>query len=246
MKKKFVRANHAPYMTKALRKAIMHRSQLESKYFKIRTKENFNLYKKQRNFCSKLYKKEKKQYYNSLDTTKVTDNKEFWKTIKPFLSSKSITTTQISIEKDGKVITDDSELSEEFSIFFDKAVQSLNIKPNEAHVNDAIDLDDPVEIAIKKFENHPSIKAIKENITLQDEFEFIFSNTDTEEISKEISDLDTNKSGTFGNIPTKLIKEFSDVCAPVLNNIWNEEIISQQRFPHNLKIADVTPVFKSR
>ena len=31
MKKKFVRANEVPYMTKALRKAIMKRSELESK-----------------------------------------------------------------------------------------------------------------------------------------------------------------------------------------------------------------------
>ena len=32
MKSKIVRANHAPYITKTLRKAIMRRSNLESKY----------------------------------------------------------------------------------------------------------------------------------------------------------------------------------------------------------------------
>ena len=45
-------------MTKALRKAIMKRSELESKYVKNKTNENLKAYKKQRNFCSKLYKKE--------------------------------------------------------------------------------------------------------------------------------------------------------------------------------------------
>ena len=34
MKKKFARANLIPYMTKKLRKAIMKRSKLESKYLK--------------------------------------------------------------------------------------------------------------------------------------------------------------------------------------------------------------------
>ena len=34
MKKKFVRANLIPYMTKKLRKAIMKRSKIESKYLK--------------------------------------------------------------------------------------------------------------------------------------------------------------------------------------------------------------------
>ena len=38
LKKKFIRANHVPYMTKALCKAIMKRSQLESKYYGINIK----------------------------------------------------------------------------------------------------------------------------------------------------------------------------------------------------------------
>ena len=45
-------------MTKALRKAIMKRSEVESKYVKNKTNGNLKAYKKQRNFCSKLYKKE--------------------------------------------------------------------------------------------------------------------------------------------------------------------------------------------
>ena len=75
--KKLLRANHVPYMTKALRKAIMKRSELESKYVKNKTNENLKSYKKQRNFCSKLYKKERKKYYEMLDLKNVTDNKEF-------------------------------------------------------------------------------------------------------------------------------------------------------------------------
>ena len=39
VKKKYIRTNHAPYMTKVLRKAIMRRSQLENKYQKYRSDE---------------------------------------------------------------------------------------------------------------------------------------------------------------------------------------------------------------
>ena len=46
-------------MTKSLRKAIMKRSQLESKYLRNSTVENMKIYKKQKNFCSRLYKKKK-------------------------------------------------------------------------------------------------------------------------------------------------------------------------------------------
>ena len=45
-KKKFLRANCAPYMTKRLRKAIMKRSELKSKYLNIQTQESCKSYKK--------------------------------------------------------------------------------------------------------------------------------------------------------------------------------------------------------
>ena len=64
-------------MTRALRKAIMKRSGLEIKYVKNKTNENLKSYKKQRYFCSKFYKKERKKYYKMLDFKNVTDNKEF-------------------------------------------------------------------------------------------------------------------------------------------------------------------------
>ena len=43
MKKKFVRSNEVPYMTKALREAIMKRSELESKYLKSKSSKHENL-----------------------------------------------------------------------------------------------------------------------------------------------------------------------------------------------------------
>ena len=44
-------------MTKALRKAIIKRSELKSNYFKNQTAHDFELYKKQKNYCSEFYKK---------------------------------------------------------------------------------------------------------------------------------------------------------------------------------------------
>ena len=66
----------------------MKRSELKSKYLKIQTQRLFKSCKKQRNFCSKLYKKVKKKYHNSIDSKNINDNRWFWKTVKPFLSDK--------------------------------------------------------------------------------------------------------------------------------------------------------------
>ena len=89
-KNKVVRATEVPYMTKALRKAIADRSRLENRYQKSKTEESLRAYKQQKNFCSRLYKKERKKYYTNLDLKKITDYKLFWRTTKPFFSDKCV------------------------------------------------------------------------------------------------------------------------------------------------------------
>ena len=59
LKKKLLRFNHSPFMTKALRKAIITRSRLGNIYNKKRSNDNWDKYKKQRNFCVKLLRKTK-------------------------------------------------------------------------------------------------------------------------------------------------------------------------------------------
>ena len=107
LRKKFLRANHAPYISKTLRNAIMRRSELETKYLKTKTQTNLKLYKKHKNLCSKLYKRERRKNYESLDMKNVLDSKEFWKTMSPFLSDKNTVFSQISIEKNNRIISDD-------------------------------------------------------------------------------------------------------------------------------------------
>ena len=67
MKKKIVRGNNAPFMTKALFKVIMHRSELKNNFHKKPSEENKSLYKIQRNICVNLLKREKRNHYNNLD-----------------------------------------------------------------------------------------------------------------------------------------------------------------------------------
>ena len=58
IKTKVIRGNEAPYIAKAYRKAAMKRSELKKKYLKNST-ENLKKFRKQKNFCSKLYKKKR-------------------------------------------------------------------------------------------------------------------------------------------------------------------------------------------
>ena len=77
----------------------------------------------------------------------------------------------------------------------------------------------------RKFENHLSVQAIKQNISVKKDF--FFSNTDVKDILKETTALNNKRNGTFANIAVKRLK---DVCAPPLNDIWKKEIITKKVF----------------
>ena len=61
VKKKIQRFNSNPFMTKQLRKAIMHRCRLKNVFNKNYLPKTWNNYKKQCNFCEKLLRKKKKR-----------------------------------------------------------------------------------------------------------------------------------------------------------------------------------------
>ena len=85
LKKKIVRGNHAPLITKDLRKAIYTRSKLRNKFIKNPTEVNEKLYKRQRNKRVLIRKKSIKQYFSNITSEGIVTKREFWKTINLFL-----------------------------------------------------------------------------------------------------------------------------------------------------------------
>ena len=111
-KQKVVRANQKPYVTKQLRKAIMHRSYLENKNYQYRTPEYGRAYKRQNNYCNRLYKRERKIYYSNLNLKNITDNKKFWNTVKPLFSDKGGGKDNIVLVNGNKIISNDLEVAQ--------------------------------------------------------------------------------------------------------------------------------------
>ena len=157
----------------------MKRTKLLNKYRKNRTEENHTAYKNQRNLCTKLLKKNKATYYGNLKPSQISDNKKFWKNVKPLFSEKCVTNDNIAlIEKTGvrreEIITDDKKLAEIFNIFFSGAVKSLNINYFEFFSWDCVfsEIEDPILKAIEKYSKHPSILKIKEHYPQMKSFLF--------------------------------------------------------------------------
>ena len=102
-------------------------SQLQNKFFKYGTVESYLAFKRQRNFCNRLYKREKRKFYSNLNLTDITDNKKFWKTMKPLFGGKGGTKDKIVLVEGDRIINEDAEIAQTFNDFFDNTVKSLGI-----------------------------------------------------------------------------------------------------------------------
>ena len=119
IKKRYIRANQGPFMNKALQKAVMTRSRLRNKFLKNKTQSNESAYKKQRNYCVSLFRKEKTSFIENLDTKNITDNNNFWETVKPFLENKiSSNRNKITLTQKDEIISRSKDVAEIFNIFF--------------------------------------------------------------------------------------------------------------------------------
>ena len=109
LKEKKIRFNNGIYMTKSLKKAIKLRSQLKRKFNKNKSEENSKKYKQQKNYCGKLLRETKIEYFQNMDVNKANDNKMFWKTVKPRFSNKC-KTADTAILTEGYVIMKNEKL----------------------------------------------------------------------------------------------------------------------------------------
>ena len=123
-----MRANVGPFMTKALQKATMYRKKLRNRYIKSRTEENLKAFKKQRNSCVKLLRRTKSDYYRNLDHEDLTDDRKFWKTVKPVFSNEIKTNSAVTLIEDGKMITEGLTI---FNRYFTNITESLGISEDQ-------------------------------------------------------------------------------------------------------------------
>ena len=101
----------------------LKRSELKPKCFKNQRVHGFELYEKLKNYCHKLYKKERK-YYNNINLTNLNDNRHFWKLQNHFYQINTLIFKTNLLNK-GEVISDDSALAETFSIIENKELRPL-------------------------------------------------------------------------------------------------------------------------
>ena len=208
-------------MNKELKKAVMVRSKLRHNFLKSRSEEDRKAYNKQRNMYVKLRKKTKRNYFSNLNTKCVVDNKKFWKTVKSSFSYKSNNFESIALVENDSNVSNDNGVANIFIEYFRNLVEGLNLHVPENLVHYHCKGEDPISSAILKYQNHPSITAIKKIHLLN---KFSFKNASISDIKKELQNLDTSKATQKSDLPTKIIKENSAILAPFLFGSINSSI----------------------
>ena len=131
--------------------SLMLRTRLKNRYNRNKTADNWDTFRRQRNFCAKLSHKTKRDFYNQLDISEVTDNKKFSKTVKPFISDKCSSKSHIILIEEGETVSNESDVAEIFNKFFVTITKSLGIIENQNIILDSEDISNPIDQIIFKF-----------------------------------------------------------------------------------------------
>ena len=242
MKSKIIRGNNAPYMNKCLSMAFMKRANLKNKCNKNPSERNASIYKKQRNFCVNLLRREKRNYFNNLHLNIFRDNKTFWKNIKPFFSDNNkANNKKFTLAINDEIISEEKVIAESLNDFFTNSVDNLKIE-NFLHTpNDGVEASLTVREIIDLYDSHPSILKIKECFIVNGVFKF--NDVTSHELKLKISNLDSKKAIAPYDIPTKVLKLSSEIVSGYLSELYNKSEHNNE-FPNNLKLANIIPVHK--
>ena len=157
------------------------------------------------------------------------------------LSNKYVNSEKITLANNEKIITNDKEIAKVLNDFLSNIIKNLNI-PQKNHTNLIIEIiTDSTLKATLKYCKHSSVLEIKRQT--KSDTVFTFNHITKEDVIKEIKNLDVSEASQEDDIPTKIIKENSDIFFNFIYQSFNN-MIDVCIFPTSLKLANITPVYK--
>ena len=211
----------SPWMTKGLIKSSRKKQKLYDKYLKNKTYKNETNYKNYKNLFEKTKKRSKVNYYAKLLEKNKGNPQKTWSVIRDLIgknkNKKNNLPQKLIIE--GKLIYQKEVIIEKLNNFF------LDVGPNLAA---------KIPNGQKKFDSYLATTNLimEEPILTKIELHTAFNN------------LKKNKSAGIDQINVNVIKSVFDIIEPSLFHIFNLSLKSGH-IPDKLKIAKITPIFKS-
>jgi hypothetical protein len=154
------------------------------------------------------------------------------------LFSKSRTKSDsIPLRENGKIISEDKEVSNIFNSFFQEIGSDIGFPENN---------DRPLNEINEQYKEHESLKVINDRIRInRDHNCFIFRFVTEREVTKLINSLSSKKASGYDEIPAQFIKKLRHKLARPLTALINRCIL-ENTFPSGMKKANITPLFKKK
>ena len=209
------------WMTKGLLKSSKRKQKLYERFLKHKTYRNEKIYKTYKNIFEKIKKLSKKLYYSNLLNESLSNSKKTWDTMKEIIGKRKTSSNKLPSQLNYKneQLSEKSKIAESFNDFF-------------ASVGS--DLASTIPPSSKNFESY--LDKCEVSMPTKD--------LEIEELQLAYKSLLPNKSPGLDEISINIVRSVYDIIEPVLFYIFNLSIL-EGKFPNSLKIAKVTPVFKS-
>ena len=145
-----------------------------------------------------LLRKTKADYFQNLNIRDLSDNRKFWKTIKPYFTKKGLNSKKLLLKQRGNLASNEKQLAGIINSFFINITKGLDLKEyNERNAN-------TLEDVLNAFSSHPSIKRIRKTVKTNEKFSF---ETVPEDLVREIIlSLDGSKATPSGDTPADMLK----------------------------------------
>ena len=160
IRKKYLCANAAPFITKELHNTVTKRSRYRNKFLTDKSQTNRENYKIQRNFCKKLLKKTNKSNVDSLNAKRSRRVEPSGELLFLFSRKRSQKVKRLFLMK-RKNISDDKKICKMFNYSFQNVVPDLKI-PN--HCNYSSQKNILSQLPLKRLKNTPVFLMLKKNL----------------------------------------------------------------------------------
>ena len=224
LKKRTVRNVSSPWLDQELRHYMAQRNEAKVQAIKSGDTQQWDLYRKLRNFVTKLNKIKKNNYYkNRIENAKL-DSRKIWNTLNELMGKKA---NQIPsfLETEGNILTKPLDIANYLGDYFKNKIKKLR--------DDMADTD-KVDI---------SSELINDKIMKDKLCRFCFVNISIDRIQKYLSNSPEKSSGV-DNLEIQLLKPVSDLIAVPIAYIMNLSL-SKGKCPVEWKTAKIIPLAKN-
>ena len=146
--------------------------------------------------------------------------------------------SKIILKNGHSIVSDDKEVFKLFNEYFSSVASNIGFSDD---IPDDYNIDHGFQCILKKYENHPSICKIQNNVNAEDEFDFC--PVTISHVQKIIENMDPKKAQGCDNIPTKLLQIGSRPLAQTLTGHINCAF-EKATYPGSLKLAEGSSQFK--